>query len=48
MVKGELDGAVDGSSANQDIGNSNVIIYGKSGDLHLAKPGLTADRQSGR
>ena len=45
MVERKLDGAVDESSADQEICKSNAIILcitcGKSGSLHLAELGLT-------
>ena len=43
MVKRKLDGAVDESSADQEIRKWDAIVHNlsKSGGLHLAETGLT-------
>ena len=46
MAKRKLDGAVDESSADQEIRKSDATVHnpGKIWSLHLAEPGLTAGR----
>ena len=49
MVKRKLDGAVDESSADQEIHKSDVAVHNweKFGGLHLTELNLMARRQAG-